>query len=69
MDWAFYGNSIMSNSILSFLVPSGLNGINAIILTNKYSALIFGIAAFPGYWVAVFTLDKIGRKKYRLQDF
>ncbi|KJE48889.1 MULTISPECIES: MFS transporter [Acidiplasma] len=69
MDWAFYGNSIMSNSILSFLVPSGLNGINAIILTNKYSALIFGIAAFPGYWVAVFTLDKIGRKKIQITGF
>ncbi|WP_337860596.1 MFS transporter [Ferroplasma sp.] len=69
MDWAFYGNSIMSNSILLFLVPSTVSGIHAIILTNEYSAMIFGIAAFPGYWLAAFTVDRIGRKPIQMFGF
>jgi PHS family inorganic phosphate transporter-like MFS transporter len=69
MDWAFYGNSIMSNSILSFLVPPAVSGIHAIILTNEYSAIIFGIAAFPGYWLAAFTIDRIGRKPIQMVGF
>jgi len=69
MDWAFYGNSIMSNSILSFLVPPTVSGIHAIILTNEYSAMIFGIAAFPGYWLAAFTIDRIGRKPIQMIGF
>jgi PHS family inorganic phosphate transporter-like MFS transporter len=69
MDWAFYGNSIMSNSILSFLVPPSVSGIHAIILTNEYSAMIFGLAAFPGYWIASFTIDRIGRKPVQVAGF
>jgi PHS family inorganic phosphate transporter-like MFS transporter len=69
MDWAFYGNSIMSSSILSFLVPPTVSGIHAIILTNEYSAMIFGIAAFPGYWLASFTIDRIGRKPVQVLGF
>ncbi|MEM0140000.1 MAG: MFS transporter [Ferroplasma sp.] len=69
MDWAFYGNSIMSNSILSFIVPSSITGIHAIILTNEYSAMIFSFAAFPGYWLATYTIDRIGRKPIQITGF
>lgn len=69
MDWAFYGNSIMSNSILSFLVPSTVSGIHSIIMTNEYSAIIFGVAAFPGYWIAALTIDRLGRKPVQITGF
>ncbi len=69
MDWAFYGNSIMSNSIMSSIVPSSITGIHALILTNEYSAMIFGIAAFPGYWIAAYTIDRIGRKPIQITGF
>ena len=69
MDWALYGNSIMSSSMLGFLVPSSVTGIHHLIMTTELSALIFGVAAFPGYWIATFTLDRIGRKPIQMIGF
>ncbi|MCL4335480.1 MAG: MFS transporter [Candidatus Thermoplasmatota archaeon] len=69
MDWALYGNSIMSNTMLGFLVPSSVTGMAHLIRTTEYTALIFGVAAFPGYWIATFTLDRIGRKTIQLIGF
>ncbi len=69
MDWAFYGNSIMSHQMLSVIVPSAVSGIAAIKMTTIYTAMIFGIAAFPAYWIATFTVDRIGRKKIQILGF
>jgi PHS family inorganic phosphate transporter-like MFS transporter len=69
MDWALYGNSIMSSSMLSALVPSSVTGLNHLIRTTEYSALIFGVAALPGYWIATFTIDRIGRKPIQAIGF
>jgi PHS family inorganic phosphate transporter-like MFS transporter len=69
MDWALYGNSIMSSSMLSFLIPSSIKGIHRIILSTEYSALIFGVAALPGYWLATFVTDRVGRKPIQLAGF
>ena len=69
MDWALYGNSIMSSQMTSALVPSAITGIAHLIRSTEYSALIFGVAAFPGYWIATFTIDRIGRKTIQLTGF
>jgi len=69
MDWALYGNSIMSSSMLGFLVPSTITGIHHLIMTTEYTALIFGVAAFPGYWLATLTVDRIGRKPIQMIGF
>ena len=69
MDWALYGNTIMSNSMLSALVPSAVTGLSRLITTTEYSALIFGVAALPGYWLATFTIDRIGRKPIQTIGF
>jgi PHS family inorganic phosphate transporter-like MFS transporter len=69
MDWALYGNSIMSNQMLAGLVPSTVTGIAALKATSFYTLLVFGIAAFPGYWIATFTIDRIGRKPIQLVGF
>jgi PHS family inorganic phosphate transporter-like MFS transporter len=69
MDWALYGNSIMSNTMLGALVPSTVTGLHHLIMTTTYSAIIFGVAAFPGYWIATFTIDKIGRKTIQMIGF
>ena len=69
MDWALYGNSIMSNTMLGALVPSTVNGLHHLIMTTSYSALIFGVFAFPGYWIATFTIDRIGRKTIQTIGF
>ncbi|MGC8515878.1 MAG: MFS transporter [Thermoplasmata archaeon] len=69
MDWALYGNSIMSSQMTSALVPSSITGIAHLIRSTEYSALIFGVAALPGYWLATFTMDRIGRKTIQLTGF
>ncbi len=69
MDWALYGNSIMSSQMLSDLVPSAVVGLSHLIRTTEYSALIFGFAALPGYWIATFTMDRIGRKTIQTVGF
>ncbi|MEM3852158.1 MAG: MFS transporter [Methanomassiliicoccales archaeon] len=69
MDWALYGNSIMANEMLGFLVPKSVTGLPYVIRTTEYSALIFGVAAFPGYWLATFTMDRIGRKPIQILGF
>ncbi len=69
MDWALYGNSIMSSTMLGFLVPSAITGVHHLIMTTEYTALIFGVAAFPGYWLATFTIDRIGRKPIQMAGF
>ncbi len=69
MDWALYGNSIMSNSMLSALVVPSIVGLHKLITTTIYSAMIFGFAAFPGYWIATFTIVRIGRKPIQLIGF
>ncbi|MEM0159094.1 MAG: MFS transporter [Thermoplasmataceae archaeon] len=69
MDWALYGNSIMSNTMLSALVPSSITGIDHLVRTTTYTAFVFGLFAFPGYWIATFTIDRIGRKTVQIVGF
>jgi len=64
MDIAFYGNSVSSPLILKLLQPTGT------LLDHTLISLgIFAVAAFPGYWVAVFLMDRIGRKRIQWQGF
>ncbi|MGC8609092.1 MAG: MFS transporter [Thermoplasmata archaeon] len=69
MDWVLYGNSIMSSLMLKSIISPALPPIDHIIKTTEYSALIFGIAAFPGYWIATYTTDRIGRKPIQVAGF
>ncbi len=69
MDWALYGNSIMSSTMLAFLVPGSIIGVQHVIMTTAYTALVFGVAAFPGYWLATLLVDRIGRKPIQIIGF
>ena len=64
MDIAFYGNSVSSPLILKLLQPKG-----TLLDHTLISLAIFAIAAFPGYWLAVFLMDRIGRKRIQWQGF
>lgn len=64
LDVAFYGNSVSSVLILKTLDPS------AHLVTNTLiSALIFLTCAVPGYFLAAYTIDKIGRKFLQMFGF
>jgi len=64
MDIAFYGNSVSSPLILKMIQPKG-----SLLSHTLISLAIFAIAALPGYWLAVFLLDKLGRKRIQWQGF
>jgi len=64
LDIAFYGNSVSSPLILKLLQPKG-----TLLDHTLISLAIFAIAAFPGYWLAVFLMDRIGRKRIQWQGF
>ncbi|BAB59147.1 metabolite transporter [Thermoplasma volcanium GSS1] len=69
LDWAFYGNSIMSHEMLSALIPSSMSGLNKLKLSTFYTLIIFAVSAFPAYWIATFTVDRIGRKRMQVIGF
>ncbi|MCL4422998.1 MAG: MFS transporter [Actinobacteria bacterium] len=64
LDVAFYGNSVSSPLILKALQPK------ATLLDNILIAgAIFLVFALPGYWMSVWLMDKIGRKRIQWQGF
>jgi PHS family inorganic phosphate transporter-like MFS transporter len=57
LDIAYYGTTISSPIVLNLINP------NAELRTNMfYTLLIFLVAAVPGYILAAFTIDHLGRK-------
>ncbi|MGP6206973.1 MFS transporter [Cuniculiplasma sp. SKW3] len=62
MDWALYGNTIMSDFMISSVVPTTLKGLSEVYYKTEITGIIFALFAFPGYWIATFTIDRIGRK-------
>ncbi|WP_249009948.1 MFS transporter [Conexibacter sp. DBS9H8] len=64
LDIAFYGNSVSSPLILKQLEPHG-----TLLAHTLTSLAIFVVAAFPGYWMAVWLMDRIGRKRIQWQGF
>lgn len=57
LDIAYYGTTISSP-----LVLKSLNSHASLVTNMLYTLLIFVIAALPGYIVAAFTIDRLGRK-------
>ena len=57
LDIAYYGTTISSP-----LVIKSLNPHNTLMTTMLYTLLIFVVAALPGYILAAFTIDRLGRK-------
>lgn len=64
IDVAFYGNGVSSAIIMKALLPH-----SSMISTVLVSALIFLVAALPGYYVAAFFMDRLGRKKIQAIGF
>jgi nitrate/nitrite transporter NarK len=64
LDMAFYGNSVSSGLVMKDLLPHA-----NLISSTLVSGLIFLVAAVPGYWVAAFTMDRLGRRFIQLLGF
>lgn len=57
LDWAFYGNSISWPLVMKSIMPHG-----SFIQGLALSTIVFIVFAAPFYWVAAFSMDKLGRK-------
>src|SRR5579875_1619688 len=64
MDAAYYGNTVSSP-----LVLSALHGDHTLLRKTLTQLVVFVIFAAPGYAVAVFTMDRLGRKVIQLLGF
>ena len=64
LDIAYYGTTISSP-----LVLKSLNSHATLITNMLYTLLIFVIAALPGYILAAFTIDRLGRKTIQCLGF
>ncbi|GLV58987.1 MFS transporter [Dictyobacter sp. S3.2.2.5] len=64
LDIAYYGTTISSPLVLKLLNP------HAQLITNTfYTLIIFVVAAVPGYVLAAFTIDRLGRKWIQMVGF
>ncbi|MGC8631004.1 MAG: MFS transporter [Thermoprotei archaeon] len=63
LDASYYGTGIFLPEL------SGVLGFTGSLAKIEVSALTFGLAAFPGYWVAVLLMDKEGRKAMQAIGF
>jgi MFS family permease len=64
LDIAYYGTTISSPLVLNALNPK------ADLITNMfYTLIIFVVAALPGYILAAFTIDRLGRKRIQWVGF
>jgi len=57
LDIAYYGTTISSP-----LVLKALNSSTSLVTNMFYTLFIFVVAALPGYILAAFTIDRLGRK-------
>ncbi|MCL5066113.1 MAG: MFS transporter [Firmicutes bacterium] len=64
IDIAFYGNSVSSQVIMKALLPGA-----PLVTTVLVTALIFAVAAVPGYFVAAHYMDRLGRKRIQITGF
>jgi len=64
LDVAYYGTTISSP-----LVLKSLNSHATLVTNMLYTLLIFVIAALPGYILAIFTIDRLGRKVIQCLGF
>lgn len=72
-DITFYGNTLFAPTILAqiFEVPKNATGTagNTLQTNLCYQLFILAIIGLPGYYVSVFTMDRLGRKNIQLQGF
>jgi PHS family inorganic phosphate transporter-like MFS transporter len=66
-DYAYYGNSVSAPLILTSVL--GKSGAKALPEALALQLIIFSVAAVPGYYLAVFFMDRIGHKRLQLIGF
>ncbi|MFA7656647.1 MFS transporter [Acidithiobacillus thiooxidans] len=63
-DYAYYGNTISTPMIMSHIAPHA-----DVVTSTALSLMVFAIAAVPGYFLAAFTIDRVGHKTLQMLGF
>ena len=66
-DVVFYAQGIFSGSVMSAINKK--HGTNLRILDTSLKNVFLALGALPGYYIAVATINKIGRRNMQLQGF
>ena len=66
-DYAYYGNSVSAPLIVSSVL--GTAAAKDLPHVLALQLIVFSIAAVPGYFLAAFTMDRIGHKRLQLIGF
>ncbi|KAJ1666744.1 hypothetical protein EV178_001998 [Coemansia sp. RSA 1646] len=73
LDIAFYGINLNSSIVISAIGFSGdiaTDNPSSFIIRNCLGNIIINLlGSVPGYWIAVFTIEKLGRKKIQIAGF
>lgn len=64
MDFAYYGNTVSSPLVLAAIEPH-----KSLFSKTLVELAIFSLAAAPGYFVAAWLMDKLGRKTIQVLGF
>lgn len=64
-DYAYYGNSISSPVIVQEVLGKHASVTQAL----AFNLIVFSVAAVPGYYLAVWFMDRIGHKRLQLIGF
>jgi MFS family permease len=66
-DYAYYGNSVSAPLIVSSVL--GTRASTNLIHPLALQLIVFTVAAVPGYFLAAFTMDRIGHRRLQLIGF
>lgn len=64
MDFAYYGNTVSSPKVLAALQPD-----DSLLWHTLMQLIVFTVAAVPGYFLAAWTMDRLGRKTIQVLGF
>ncbi len=66
-DYAYYGNSVSAPLIVSSVLGSAAS--KDLIHVLALQLIVFTVAAVPGYFLAAYTMDRIGHRRLQLIGF
>ncbi|KAI8645538.1 phosphate:H+ symporter [Parasitella parasitica] len=70
LDVAWYGLGLNNSIILNNIgFAGGSDAYNAVFRTCVGNVIINLLGSVPGYWISVFTIDKMGRKTIQIMGF
>ncbi len=66
-DYAYYGNSVSAPLIVKSVL--GSHGAHVLTEALALQLIVFTVAAVPGYFLAAYTMDRIGHRRLQLIGF